>query len=74
MSFHEAEEDTPVAVRLHEHPDYPQPCTRLYYLVQDMVDAFPEAGTDEEINGADAVEWIVPWIIDAREALKAGQP
>jgi hypothetical protein len=30
--------------------------------------------TNEEISGGDAVEWLVPWILRARELVKAGQP
>jgi hypothetical protein len=39
-------------------------------LLLEAVEAFPEIGTDEEISGGDAVEWLGQWLPNVSVALK----
>jgi len=43
---------------------------RALALVLEAIYKFPQAGEDEEINGADAVDWLVDWISRAKKELK----
>lgn len=43
---------------------------RALSLVREAIYNFPQVGEDEEINGSDAVDWLVDWINRAKKELK----
>lgn len=39
-------------------------------LLKEIVEAFPEHNTNEEIDGADTVEWLMAYITKVKKLLK----
>lgn len=43
---------------------------RCLALVREAIYAFPQHGTDDDVNGADTVDWLMEWLTKAKAAIR----